>query len=111
VNFLVVSFGQRLFGFSRGTSLLTPQYELTPRRLIEGLGNKIGGRGRSRGLISALISRCREIAFGRSFCLALPREKRPLFRIEKTGFVIICSEVAILKRNPSTSADQLAESR
>jgi hypothetical protein len=75
---------------------LTPQHEQACVNRFEGLGTKIGGRGRSRGLISALISRCREIAFGRSFCLALPREKRPLFRIEKTGFVIICSEVAIL---------------
>jgi hypothetical protein len=32
------------------------------------LGNKIGGRG----LIVSLDQRCRETAFGRSFCLAVP---------------------------------------
>lgn len=69
----VVSFWQRLLGSFGRTVLMTPQYVSVLRRLIEGLGKKIGGRGRLRGMISALISRCREAAFGRSFCFSSMR--------------------------------------
>ena len=49
-NELPVLSGQRSLGFSDGTSLLTPQSPRVAHRLIQGLGNKIGGRGRSRSL-------------------------------------------------------------
>jgi hypothetical protein len=50
---------------------LTPQHEQACVNRFERLGTKIGGRGRSRGLIFGLNQSCKKTAFGRSFLLPM----------------------------------------